>query len=214
MIAKSARGRRVFAAIIAVFMVTGAAAQEFTPEERESLKELRTRLESSCQAPHQFMSTFWQQSGMAMPAIAQWLDGTSDRAAHCACFSETSVKKMSPELLRQGSEQELAALLERSSTQCTVPRLKASYPANCPLIVREWGDDGRGATADSSAVAKVCECTQPSIDEITEDTAEAFSSQTIKDYASYKKTGQVPATSRSLVGVMSRCGIAGLKFSR
>ncbi len=129
-------------------------------------------------------------------------------SGYCSCVSQTLKQIVTPELLRAGSEQDGAAAMKRASTTCTVNRMKETFPAGCGAMVDELLAQGKGASLGDVTPAGFCKCAEADVDALTADTFQDFARRTLTDYATYKRTGQVPAPSGpSLLATQQKCGM-------
>jgi hypothetical protein len=199
--------KKTILAIIVISFGTTVAAEEFTAAELKQVQAIRTSLENSCREElNQKIQTLPKDA----PAIAKWISRIADSDAYCVCASDRFSKNLTPDILRHGTEEQGAALVKQSGTECVVPRLKSTFSEFCSELVSEIPGADRSA---ETARNNFCRCLQSDIDLVTTQSFEAFVSNTISEYRTYQQTQKIPAAARgtSLLSSMQHCGLEGLK---
>ena len=182
-----------------------ASAAEFTAAERSTVDQMAANTEAGCN--QQMAAVKAKMAGQVQPAIAASMS-VVNWGGYCSCVSQTLKQIVTPELLRTGNEQDGAAAMKRASTTCTVNRMKATFPAGCGAMVGELLSQGKGASLGEVTPAGFCKCADADVDALTADTFPDFARRTLSDYATYKRTGQIPApTGPSLLATQQKCGM-------
>lgn len=193
---------------LSILLSLGAfAAEPFTAAELAQVQAIQITLENSCREQ---LKQKTQALPEDAPAVARWISRLAVSDDYCACTSSRFSENLTPAMLRHGTEEQGAALVKRSGTECVVPKLKSSFKEFCLDMISEIPGS---AVFTEIAKADFCRCLQSDIDLISTESFETFVSNTIQDYRTYQQTQQVPIAARgtSLVSSMQHCGLDGLR---
>jgi hypothetical protein len=197
----------------AIAIVTHAAApDEFTPQERATLANLRQKMIASCKAQVNDMleSKLKGEKKLAqVPSIAAWITGLVGGIEYCTCSMNKSFEKMTPQLLRYGTEAEGEVVGRRAGAECVLPKLQATFPGFCKGMLKET-IESEGLSARPEAISDICGCVQKDIDAITPDTIELVMKSTAVDSKAMEANRGAQLNQNSLIASMARCGIGDL----
>ena len=190
---------------ILTFMLAGFVhADDFTPAERATIAELRSDIETSC---IEQLGNNPPEVPANAPAVALWLAGLATSKDYCACTGGLFEGRVTPELLRNGTEEQAVTLVRNAGADCVVAKLQATFQPFCRVFLDDARAAGGRAVPESDA-NRFCDCVQSDLDELTAATFEPFVTTTISDYREYQKSGALPdRDSPSLLASMSRCGL-------
>ncbi len=212
----------LLASLFALASSAFAATADFTPEERASLKQLADQVQADC------MRQMAVVAAKSIPEVDASPVGRlfriDDWPGYCPCVGAELQRQVSPQVLREGTEQQGQVAVLAAATACVVRQLQQRFPSICHAMVDSSGPDsflrllraqgdtsGTPAAPDPAAEERFCECAQGDIDQLNAGNFDGFSKSTMADYASYHRTGRLPAaTGPSLLATMQRCGVRTL----
>lgn len=191
---------------------SACAAEQFTAAELKQIEAFQTTLENSCREQSKQMEQKIQALPERAPAFARLLSRLTVSDNYCACASRRFSENITPDIVRHGTEEQGAALVKRSGTECVLPKFKSLFEDFCFDMVSEIRST---ATSDEVAGTDFCRCLQSDLDSITVESFEsfesfeAFVSNSLRDYRAYRQTRQLPnsGSGTSLVSSMQHCGL-------
>lgn len=187
-----------------------ALAVDFTPAERRQVEQIRGMVESSCKK--QMESKLLEALPDNPPVAVKWLSELSLSSDFCSCSADAFAKRVTPQLLRSGSEKEGVALGKAAGVECMLPKFKSTFPNFCRGLMGELAKNAVNDVSGEESFGKFCECVQPDIEAIDQDSFEPFMNATMQDFAEVKRTRVMPTGNRpSLATSMRRCGIEDLR---
>jgi hypothetical protein len=181
------------------------AGEEFTAGERQALNDLVVSLESSCREGMQGVSSKIPENA---PALARWMGQITQSADYCPCTMRHVRDKMTPALMRSGTEEELKRLITVSGTECILPVFKSTYRGMCLEMLAEIE---KVAVKASVPGPEMCDCVQADIDQVTVDSYAEYHRKSLEDYREYQRTRVPPTAGNSIVASMNRCGWAKVR---
>lgn len=181
------------------------AGDQFTPAERQQMEGFMVSLEGQCQEGIRTMSSAIPQSA---PALTRWLGQLALTTNYCPCTVEHLRGRMSPAVMRSGSEEQLKSLIKLSGTECVVPVFKSTFHGMCMEMLKEIE---KQATKESTPGPAMCDCVQADIDKVTVENFDDYHRRTLEDYREYQRTRVVPTAGDSLFVSLYRCGLSRVK---
>ncbi len=198
---------------IAIF-AQAAPADEFTPRERQELMQQRDKMIASCKTQvDDAMSEKLKKNEALLakaPSVGVWMNELFKGSEFCTCSTDRIMGKMTPRLLRSGTQAEAEALGMQAAAECALPRMKTTFPAFCDSLLNGIvKSEAREVRPD--AIANICGCVQTDVDAITPETlplvmkATALEKQALDD-----KRETRPNTTISLGASFVKCGLGDL----
>lgn len=195
--------------VLVMIFSSSVNASEFTQQEKNEILNLRLQIDESCKTN---LKSIPAVEGIKdANKMLAWINELANSSDYCYCLGQKFQENISPELMRNGSEQDGKNLILNSGKLCMIEKLKATTPNFCQAFLL----DMKNISKDSKKIHKleeVCSCVQKSIDSISIENFDQFTSQTVIDYREYRDTGKLSSTNaNSLLGSMNNCGMKKLK---
>jgi hypothetical protein len=209
--------KNIFLIILSAMTVAAhaAPADEFTPQERQALVEIRAKMTASCkgQVDNMLRSALKKDAELLAktPSVGAWLTDLLGDAEYCTCSMDRVMEKMTPRMFRSGTQAEGEAMGRLAGAECLLPKMKATFPGFCNGLLKDIVKNDT-LEAQARAISNICGCVQKDVDAITPETLPLVMKATAVD-------GQVPQekqaaqlkTSNSLIASLSRCGLGDLE---
>jgi hypothetical protein len=185
--------KKILVLILTAFVLgaQAAPADDYTPKERQMLKDLRVKMIATCESQVDAIMKQKLKEEEALvaklPTLSSWLADLLGTLDYCTCSMDKGIEKMTPYQFRYGTKADGQALGRLAGAECLLPRLKAGFPGFCNGMLKE-ASRSKGLETAPEAIADVCRCVQQDVDAITVDTLDSV----------------------SLSGSLTRCGIGDL----
>ncbi len=192
-------------AALALVAATAAAASDFTPEERETLRQIQKVFEPSC---IKGMKDKFASQPARTPMLANWMAQFASPGGVCRCVSDKVMQDITPELLRgPDPAAALKRLIAHEGSVCTVSSLQASFPKLCNDLVTSLTPESIDRPDLTAIVGQTCSCMQTRIDALTPDSIQGYFAAAIQGGGTLTAQDDPTDTLPSLKRDLRQCAV-------
>ena len=195
----------IWALVLSSNLTAIAIAQGLTQEESTQVEKLVSNVVGICQA--QALPQIKANAVAATSAgVPEWVNHVPS-GDYCTCVGTRVRAGSTPEMERQGSEDDGQKLIRDSANFCAAKSFQESFPQICSAMLYEPSTSVPSGPISVDQQKAACSCIQARVNQISGDTLTPTIRDTVQDYVRWQRTPGEPASSStySMIHTYAQC---------